>query len=408
MRVSPSIALNSIFTAASLAMLALPAPVAAGPLEDLKPGEWYEVPDSHLDAVKPNPVPPGNPQAVMDAWSGGAFDGKRGRLLVWGGGHGDYSGNELYAFDVESLKWSRLSAASTDVGGDEKSGTYPDGLPRSRHTYNSIQYLPGIDRFCAFGAAGMYPSGQLGTARTDCFDFATSKWVRMADTKTNGIANFSAYDPVSGALWAGKGTLTRFDPANDSWGKQTEFDNDIEWTNYLTLEADPDRRLLVAVGAGHTYTYDISNTVGPIVPKALATKGDTTIEAAGGPGLAYDPVGKRITGWAGGGDVFTLDIGDNRWTRHARTGGATPTAANANCTYGRFRYVPSKHVFIAVNRTAENVFFYKLSAGTGASFPKPRKAGVTPTPDPAGVRDAEGRSGSRNHAGPHYRRVTHR
>jgi hypothetical protein len=38
----------------------------------------------------------------MAAWGGGAHDTKRDRLIVWGGGHGDYGGNELYAFDVNT------------------------------------------------------------------------------------------------------------------------------------------------------------------------------------------------------------------------------------------------------------------------------------------------------------------
>jgi hypothetical protein len=224
----------------------------AGPIEDLKPGEWYEVPDSRLDAVKPAAAVPGvsGVYSVMNCWSGGAYDAKRERLIVWGGGHSDYSGNEIYAFDMNSLKWARINEPSSDVGGDEHSGIYPDGLPRSRHTYNYIQYLPSLDRFCTFGGAGLYPSGQIGTARTDCFDFDAKRWTRMADAKTYGIADFSAVDPVTGAVWAGKGTLTRYEPASDEWNKQTEYDNDIEWTNYLTLETDPKRRLLIAVGAG--------------------------------------------------------------------------------------------------------------------------------------------------------------
>src|SRR5215467_3275959 len=76
---------------------------AAGPIEDLQAGYWYEIPNSHVRQFLPNPVPPGNPAYLMRAWSGGAYDSKRDRLIVWGGGHGDYGGNEIYAFDVNTL-----------------------------------------------------------------------------------------------------------------------------------------------------------------------------------------------------------------------------------------------------------------------------------------------------------------
>jgi hypothetical protein len=356
----------SAAVAATLAMLASVVP--ADPVDDLKPGEWYEVPNSHLDAVKPAVDAPGaeGVRAVMNAWSGGAFDTKRDRLIVWGGGHGDYSGNEIYTFDMAALKWTRETDPSRDVGGDEKSGVYPDGLPRSRHTYNSIQYVPAADRFCVFGAAGLYPSGQTGSARTDCFDFGAKAWSRLGDAKTYGIAAFSAVDPITGAVWAGKGTLTRLDPAAGTWGAQTEYDNDIEWTNYLTMEADPKRRLLIAVGAGKVYRWNLAAT-GGIRAESLATIGGSSVIGAGAPGLAYDPVGERMVAWSGGPDVYSLDPDAKAWTRHARTGGAVPTSAEPNGTYGRFRYSAKRNVFVLVNRTYENVFLFRLTPGTGIS-----------------------------------------
>ena len=80
----------------------------AGPVEDLPAGQWYEVPNSRLRSVLPDPLPPGNPKYITGAWSGGAYDTKRDRLIIWGGGHGDYGGNEMYAFDVNALSWSRI------------------------------------------------------------------------------------------------------------------------------------------------------------------------------------------------------------------------------------------------------------------------------------------------------------
>ena len=116
---------KSLLSASAVICIAAIVPLIAGPLEDLKPGEWYQVPNSHLYDVRPS----GWSANVMEPWSGGAFDTKRDRLLVWGGGHGDYSGNEIYAFDLAQLKWIRLSDPSANTGGDECSGLYPDGRP---------------------------------------------------------------------------------------------------------------------------------------------------------------------------------------------------------------------------------------------------------------------------------------
>ena len=51
-------------------------------------------------------------EAVLIAWCGGAFASAYGNLGAWittGGGHGDYYGNEVYAFELDSRRWVRLN-----------------------------------------------------------------------------------------------------------------------------------------------------------------------------------------------------------------------------------------------------------------------------------------------------------
>jgi len=126
--------------------------VVAGPVETLQPGTWYEVPGSNLRSVEARPTPPGSTglSSIMKSWSGGAFDSQRDRLIVWGGGHTNYAGNEIYTFDLNTLQWTRLTdpsymnsgynfSAQGWTDGDE---AYPDGTPVSRHTYSELAYLP--------------------------------------------------------------------------------------------------------------------------------------------------------------------------------------------------------------------------------------------------------------------------
>src|SRR5262245_35058305 len=105
----------------------------ADAIDDLQPGHWYEVPNSQLEAVDPCPSSDCSwsavegVDAVMNDWSGGAFDTFRDRLIVWGGGHGGYAGNEIYVFSLSTLAWERVSEPSDPVNKDEDYA--PDGAP---------------------------------------------------------------------------------------------------------------------------------------------------------------------------------------------------------------------------------------------------------------------------------------
>jgi len=344
----------------------------AGPIDDLLPGHWYEVAHSKLSAV--DPCPKRNcsysgiegQTAVMSAWSGGAYDSKRDRLIVWGGGHGAYAGNELYAFDLNRLRWSRLTEPSTAVGGEERSGYYPDGAPRSRHTYGYVEYLPmPVDRFCSFGAAGQYPSGQGQIPNVDCFDFERHVWERRADAPSYGIGALAAFDTKSGNVWAhgvgGYGYLTAFDFAHDRWETYGGSGAEGAWLPYeMTAVVEPKRRLFVAVGHGKVLVWKLDSW-GSKTHTVLETDGGQAIVGANSPGLVFDPVRDRIVGWSGGANFYSLDLDTKHWVMIApdAENKIVPTSAQERGTFGRMRYVPSKDVFVVVNRTNENVFIYR-------------------------------------------------
>src|SRR5215475_9419554 len=100
------------FLGLTLAALGFAAAGHAGPLDSLAPGTWYEFPSSHMDSAAPAGA---DVRAVMYAWSSGVYDSDRDQLVVFGGGHTDYSGNEVYAFGPitgTSPKWTRLTDPS--------------------------------------------------------------------------------------------------------------------------------------------------------------------------------------------------------------------------------------------------------------------------------------------------------
>jgi hypothetical protein len=373
----------------ALCMVALVAAEAsAGPVDSLAPGHWYEVPGSHLAALDPCPARTCSysgaegVHAMVDDWSGGAFDTTRDRLIIWGGGHGGYGGNEVYVFDLGTLAWQRLSAPSDPPAVDVAYA--PNGGPASRHTYNYVQYVPPpVDRFCSFGGAGFFTSGQTGTPHVDCFDFGTDTWEtgRFADTAcSNLIGATTAVDPVTGHVWQHGGNQSwqsELDPATNTWTQHGDQFNDVYMDYYKTAAIDPVARQYVSVGQGQVLAWGLG--AGTLTGVELTTMGATEIVAAASPGFEYDAAAGVFVAWMSGGDVFTFDLPSKLWTRlpPAADNTVVPTAPNGNGTFGRFRYSPQHDVFVLVNSADENVFIYRLA----------HDGGVT-TPFDAGVADA--------------------
>lgn len=348
-------------------LLAASPPRAPVTLDRLKPGHWYEVPNSRLRDVVPRPVPPGvnGPPSIMSEWSGGAYDSRRDRLIVWGGGHSGYAGNEVYVFELATLKWRRLTEPSRATGGDPASGYYPDGLPRARHTYDYVEYVPGIDSFCSFGGAALYPEGGTVVPNVDCLNLATGRWERRADAIAYGIGALSAYDPVEGKVWvqgAGReGLLASYDPRSDRWRAHDEAGRH-GWLDYeLTAEIDPRLRKFVAVGHGYVYAADLRRGYTSLAP--LKTVGASAAVRADSPGLAYSPA-HGIVAWAGGAKVYSLDFEALAWSTHAPASDnkAIPPAISGAGVFGRFRYSRTFDVFVLANDVDANVWLYRFPA----------------------------------------------
>jgi hypothetical protein len=358
-----------------------------GPVEELKVRHWYEVPNSGLDAIDPEDDPAYNPnypanapwhgvsglKMIIGAWSGGTMDTERSRLLIWGGGHADYAGNEIYAFSLETLEWAMVASPSVNVGGSPESHLYPDGHPRSFHTHNYFTYVPGVDDFVSFGGLGPYPISSE-TKMVFSYDFDTNDWsVDAIPNVPNGSARGgnAVYDPATHCVWhhggAGGSHLNRYNVATNSWTTYTPS----KYVNiYGTAALDPDRRLLVLCGgySGSQFlVWDLNKPNDPCFTPA--TSGDRRMESENAPGFEFDPVIRKFAAWDGGASVYTLDPDNWQWERIPPANSVTPAAACNTGTYGRFRYVPIKNVYVAVNATNQNVYIYRLTEGPG-SMPK--------------------------------------
>ncbi|WP_025041016.1 hypothetical protein [Nitrosospira briensis] len=178
-----------------------------GLLKPVQKGEWLQVNTStFLDCTMPrSDDAPGyidwSHFAILNAWPSVAWDTEKGNLIVWGGGHANYGGNEIYIWNGQTGQWKRGSLPSkfTLTGDPVDAYILGKDAPQSSHTYCNNVYLPNNRMFCTFGGAA-YSSGkafreQVGTGSRAvgpwCFDLA------LADPNKVGGATGSGWDTTN-------------------------------------------------------------------------------------------------------------------------------------------------------------------------------------------------------------------
>ena len=165
-----------------------------------------------------------NSAGIVYAWSSFAWDSNRGDLIFWGGGHANYSGNEIYRWKGATQTWERdslpsylqqspvYSAIQPYIPFGDIASPYDGSLyaPVSAHTYDNQLYLPVADRFVTFGGGGFETGGpflkQIVTGAGINGLFQTGPYFfnpALADgTKVGGITG-SGVDPtvLGGNMW---------------------------------------------------------------------------------------------------------------------------------------------------------------------------------------------------------------
>jgi len=105
---------------------------------------------------------PSKPGSIIAAWSSFAWDSNRGDLILWGGGHANYGGNEVYRWRGPTQLWERASVPSevellTGVTYEAIDGAM--NAPVAAHTYDNQLFLSHLDRFLTFGGAAFDTGG---------------------------------------------------------------------------------------------------------------------------------------------------------------------------------------------------------------------------------------------------------
>ncbi|GEM_PF-2442488 len=344
---------------------------------------WYQIPISNLRSVCPPNGFGGSGynfydycQGITEAWNGGVFDSQRNRFIIWGGGHNDYYGNEIYALSLDTLVLQRITNPGLPLA-DRFLDSYSactDAIangtqPNSRHTYDGIEYMPNVDRMFVFGGAQACRPGSFNTG-TWTFNFSTNTWEKknpsgIIPRPDPGVV--TAYDSNTGKIFLHDNNyLYSYDFNSNNYQQLSDY-NYVDY--HMTGVIDPVRKKFVMIGGGQQWIYDISS--GSLYAiQNLSSTGGSAIVNASSPGLAYDPISDRIIAWSGGNIVYSLNLDTKVWAAISSYSGGPGVAIPAG-TFGRWQYSPTSGVFVTLNNVDANAFTFRLISGTTPSDTTP-------------------------------------
>lgn len=272
--------------------------------------------------------------------------------INWGGGHGDYGGNELYAYgplEDDSPAYHRLTDPTLPAPNDVARAS---SMPVSRHTYDVIQFDAARNRLLCLSAPASYPNANSFNT-VDYWDFDARTWSAGPDVTTNQSAGplegFSAIDATY--MWlltqGNENYLNRYTLAtNTVTAYQKNFPAEHQ---HSKAGYDAARGVLAwFAGAGVVHALDLRDPVAnsEYLPTVTGTGPSGTSLS-----LEWDPGNGRFFAYAGGNGrtLHFLTPGANpyqagdawAWSSVTPSAGATPadTPAEGSGVWGRFRYI---------------------------------------------------------------------
>ncbi len=335
----------------------------------IPPGEWRQIPNSSILSVlskraeAPNDGATNGPTAVIYSWNGAAYDSNRHRWYFHGGGHTDYSGNEVYMFDFEELRWERLTKPSPiAVDGDpSKQSSYhtTDGTPLSSHTYDGLVFCPLTGTLFVW-LGSLYRTGAMSDDLWE-FDPNRKKWTFITSlpkgvNRAPPSAKWS--DKHKKILFFAFGIAMWFDPVTKSYGPRSGYYGFTDAGCGAIDDADDAYYFLMGGIIKVALTEPAPKTGIELVPGRYGQRAPN-IDAilSYNSGMTWDPKRKHLLIWDGGSGLNTFDPATGKFGVYPVTGPA-PAPVNRH-VYSKWQYIAELDVFAGYDDVDQGIWIWK-------------------------------------------------
>jgi hypothetical protein len=228
--------------------------------------------------------------------AGMAFDTRRGSLLIFGSDtHGEDWDNAVHEFQPRLKRWvTHYAPAGQETYRVDSAGRPVAGadtpLPWAMHTYDAIEYHPGLDALIVTSTTEHNPKAGSVTGITQqptwIYDLSTRRWTSFPNSGKPSPAFFggaSAYDERRNVLVGYRGGIWELDAAVGEWRSVAGGHHDL----HHTMVYDRRRGELFVFG-----DYRPTNVIWSYRPGAAVGEGGTWSkhEPTGDPCTPYSSV----------------------------------------------------------------------------------------------------------------------
>jgi hypothetical protein len=321
--------------------------------------------------------------AITEAWNSAVYahrHGVSGAMVVFGGGHNDYFGSDVHAFDLATREWRCLSHGYVDgppsaygAGAVYPTSVYPDNSPLPPHTYDYVQYDDQANNLILLkGQTELGPNVKAAPI-PHLFNLDTLSW-QHGPRHPFAILNaggFSSWDAKRRLLWGHSGddgggnAFVAYCPdgtnTDGSVGSWREFHSNkmAGRANHNTIQYEPCADLLVFA----VHACNALATINPEHPEqplaSLESKGDRP-RLSPYAALEYAPRAGKLVYYSAldGPSMYAIDIRDEaHWQKIAAADSVDPITdaaaqsefpVNLSHTFGRFRIASFAELELAV------------------------------------------------------------
>jgi hypothetical protein len=330
--------------------------------------------------------------AITEAWNGAVFAsrfGASGSMIIFGGGHDDYFGSDVHAFDLNTRQWSRISNGYVSGAANEygdgavyPDAVYPDGSPLPPHTYGYVQYDPvGNNYLLLKGQTELGPQVKSAPI-AHMFNLDSLKWRRgpKHPSAVLGSGGWTTWDAARRILWGHSGdsgnAFIGFCPdggnGDGTFGSWTTlYPKKIQnRADHNAMAIDPVRDIIIVAAGSATTLYAInpSEPAGdmaqlscfgdrPVISEYAALEYAPNLDrfvyysANDGPQL-YSIVAPARSTWtelvSGTWKWSSIPNSDNRLDPIAHAAARSKYPVNQDHTFGRFRVATYGHTDVAI------------------------------------------------------------